>query len=59
MIPKQEHRMFNGVLIYTVWNLWKERNKISFENKHKTTKQFAYLAKEDVIQRRRAIYIAG
>jgi hypothetical protein len=51
--------MFNGVLIYTVWNLWKERNKISFENKHKTAKQFAYLAKEDVIKRRRAIYIAG
>ena len=52
-------RTFNRVLIYTVWNLWKERNRRVFENKHKTTEQVAYLAKEDIIQRRRAICIVG
>jgi hypothetical protein len=58
-VPKQEHRTFNGVLIYVVWNLWKERNRRIFENEHKTSEQVAYLAKEDIVQRRRAMCSAG
>jgi len=30
-----------------------------FENEYKTADQVAYLAKEDIIQRRRAVCIAG
>ena len=58
-VPKQERRTFNGVLIYVVWNLWKERNRRIFENEHKTSEQVAYLAKEDIVQRRRAMCSAG
>jgi hypothetical protein len=59
MIPKQERRTFNGALIYIVWNIWKERNRRIFENEHQTAEQVAYLAKEDIVQRRRAMCIAG
>jgi len=48
-VPKQERRTFNGVLIYVVWNLWKERNRRIFKNEHKTSEQVAYLAKEDIV----------
>jgi len=37
MVPKQERRTFTGVLIYVVWNLWKERNMRIFKNEHKTS----------------------
>jgi hypothetical protein len=59
MIPKQECRTFNGALIYIVWNIWKERTKRIFENEHQTAEQVAYLAKEDIVQRRRDMCIAG
>ena len=58
-IPKQEHRRFNGVLIYIVWNLWKERNMRIFENEFKTAQQVASLTKEGIVQRRRAFSFAG
>ena len=59
MIPKQERQTFNGALIYIVWNIWKEMNRRIFENEHQTAEQVAYLAKEDIVQRRRAMCIAG
>ena len=58
-IPKQERRRFNGVLIYIVWNLWKERNMRIFENEFKTAQQVASLTKEGIVQRRRAFSFAG
>jgi hypothetical protein len=59
MIAKQERRTFNRALIYIVWNIWKERNRRIFENEHQTAEQVAYLAKEDIVQRRKAMCIAG
>ena len=58
-VPKQERRTFNGVLICVVWNLWKERNRRIFKNEYKTSEQVAYLAKEDIVQRHRAMCSAG
>jgi hypothetical protein len=59
MMPKQEHRMFNRALIYIVWNIWKEMNRRIFENEHQMVEQVTYLAKEDIVQRRRAMCIVG
>jgi len=58
-VPKQDHRRFNGVLIYIVWNLWKERNRRIFENGYRTVQQVASLIKEDIVQRRRAVSFVG
>jgi hypothetical protein len=57
-VPKQDRKRFNGILIYIVWNLWKERNRRIFENTHMTAQQVASLAKEDIMQRRRAMNVA-
>jgi hypothetical protein len=57
-VPKQDRKRFNGILIYIVWNLWKERNRRIFENTHMTAQQVASLVKEDIMQRRRAMNVA-
>ena len=49
----------NGILIYIVWNLWKERNRTIFENAHMTAQQVTSLAKEDIMQRHKAMTFAG
>jgi hypothetical protein len=40
-IQKQDRRRFNGMVIYIMWNLWKERNRRIFENVHRTAQQVA------------------
>jgi len=46
-IQKQDRKRFNGIVIYIMWNLWKERNRNIFENVHKTAQQVASLTKKD------------
>ena len=50
-----QRRRFNGVVIYIMWNLWKERNSRIFENVFQTVQQVAYSTKEDIVQRHRAM----
>jgi len=49
-------------VIYTFWNLWKERNRRIFNNKMETVLQVAARIKEDIEQRMkhscRGCYIA-
>jgi hypothetical protein len=50
-VPKQDRRCFNGIVIYIMWNLWKERNRRIFENMAKTAQQqIASLTKKDIVQ---------
>jgi hypothetical protein len=58
-VPKQDRKRFNGILIYIVWNMWKERNRRIFESTHMTAQQVALLAKEDIMQRHKAMNVAG
>jgi len=53
-IAKNDRRRFNGLVIYTIWNVWKERNRRIFSNSHETALQVATRTKEDILQWRRA-----
>ena len=53
-VHKNQHRDFNGMVIYIMWNLWKERNQRIFENKFQSAQQVAERVKEDLVQYNRA-----
>ena len=38
------------MVIYIMWNLWKERNRRIFENKFQSAQQVAERVKEDLVQ---------
>ena len=51
---KNQRRDFNGLVIYIMWNLWKERNRRIFENKLQSVQQVAERVKEDLVLYKRA-----
>ena len=53
-VPKSERRRLNGVVIYTFWNIWKERNRRILNNAIETAPEVAARIKEDREQRKRA-----
>jgi hypothetical protein len=53
-IAKNDRRRFNGLVIYTIWNVRKERSMRIFSNSPKTALQVASRTKENILQWRRA-----
>ena len=53
-MPKSERRRLNGVVIYTFWNIWIERNRRIFNNEIETVPQVAARIKKDIEQMKRA-----
>jgi hypothetical protein len=58
-INKGERKRFNGMVIFTLWNLWKERNRRIFNSAHESAMQVASRVKEDIEQRNRALTWRG
>ncbi|OEL25479.1 hypothetical protein BAE44_0013503, partial [Dichanthelium oligosanthes] len=53
-LPKHTRRLKAAVQMYTAWNLWKERNRRTFEGQAKQLMQVANEIKEEMAVRRRA-----
>jgi hypothetical protein len=51
-IPKSNKRRFNGMVIYTVWNIWKERNRRIFNNNSEPALHVLSRTREDIVQRK-------
>jgi hypothetical protein len=47
---KRQRKEFDGVMIHFLWNIWKERNRRTFQNKLLQPRQVALLCKEDIQQ---------
>jgi hypothetical protein len=47
---KSQRRNFDGIMIYYWWNLWKERNKRTFQHRSMQATQVAMLCKDDITQ---------
>ena len=48
LVPKESRRSFNGMAIYIMWNVWKERNGRIFEQKYLLAQQVASKTKESL-----------
>ena len=48
LVPKESRRSFNGMAIYIMWNVWKERNRRIFEQKYLSAQQVASKTKENL-----------
>jgi len=53
-MPKEQRRTKAAILIYTVWNLWNERNRRTFQGKEAEPLMVLQLIKEEIGLRLRA-----
>jgi hypothetical protein len=49
-IDKPRRRLFDGLVVYFWWNIWKERNRRIFQNSGNDQLVVAHQIKEDVLQ---------
>ena len=56
-VPTDRRWDFNGMAIYIMWNLWKERNHRIFDNIHSTAQHVAERTKECLEQFKRARFV--
>ncbi|KAF7010740.1 hypothetical protein CFC21_025114 [Triticum aestivum] len=50
-LPKNDRRRQSGRFLYTIWNIWKERNRRIFNGTRLTHLEVAAIAFEDIKQR--------
>jgi hypothetical protein len=49
-VDKTERRKLDGIMIYFWWNLWKERNRRTFQHRSLEANQVAMLCKDNITQ---------
>ena len=58
-IPKDQRRHVAALLMYTTWNIWKERNKRVFEGKTMTTPLVFNCILEEIGLRQAALRVSS
>lgn len=53
-VPKQDRRELNAVFIYSCWNIWKERNRHTFQNEALSAQQVLHLIQQEFHPKQRA-----
>jgi len=53
-IEKTQRRKFDGIMIYFWWNMWKERNRRTFQQQSLQPRQVTLLCKDDIQQQQLA-----
>jgi hypothetical protein len=48
LLDKERKTFFDGLVLYFWWNIWKERNRRTFQQTAKSPTEVAYLIKDDV-----------
>jgi uncharacterized phage-like protein YoqJ len=49
-VEKKQRSKFDGLMIYFWWNVWKERNRRTFNQEIKMVDEVAYMIREEVQQ---------
>jgi hypothetical protein len=49
-VEKKQRSKLDGLIIYFWWNIWKERNRRTFNQKIKMVDEVAYMIREEVQQ---------
>ena len=49
-VDKNQRRRFDGIIIYFWWNIWKERNRRTFQQRSSSPRQVVMLCKDDINQ---------
>jgi hypothetical protein len=49
-VEKKQRSKFDGLMIYFWWNIWKKRNRRTFNQEIKTVDEVAYMIREEVQQ---------
>ena len=57
LTPKGDRKNFNGLVIYIVWNIWKERNRRIFQQVELTSLELASKIREDINSREQAFLV--
>jgi hypothetical protein len=59
LVNKERKPLLDGLIIYFWWNVWKERNRRTFNHERKSFEEVVYLTREEFQQFQLATHTPG